>query len=208
LAYLPPPSSVTAYDDIAEWFDKTRTRELIEKPYLEALVQMLGRGASILDVGCGTGEPILRFLVERQFRVTGVDASAAMIAIAAGRFPEARLVAGDMRELALDETFDAAIMWHSLFHLRHDDQRTMFATLARLLNPGGVLMFTSGTEYGETWSENGGAMLYHASLELQEYRSLLDANGFKVVKLAVDDAACGGATVWIARREQGKPTRR
>jgi ubiquinone/menaquinone biosynthesis C-methylase UbiE len=204
LAYPPPPSSVTAYDAIAEWFDKTRTRELIEKPYLETLVQMLGRGASVLDAGCGTGEPILRFLVERQFRVTGVDASAAMIAIAAERFPEARLVAGDMRQLAPDETFDAAIMWHSLFHLRHDDQRAMFATLARLLKPGGVLMFTSGTEYGEAWSDNGGAMLYHASLELQEYRRLLEAIGFEVVKLAVDDAACGGATVWIARREQGK----
>jgi len=189
------------YEGIADWFDKTRTRELIEKPYLDLLVQMLERGASVLDVGCGTGEPILRFLVERQFRVTGVDASAAMISIAAGRFPEARLMVGDMRELALDETYDAAILWHSLFHLQHEDQRAMFATLARLLNPGGALMFTSGTEYGETWSDNGGAMLYHASLDLREYRSLLEANRFEVVKLAVDDAACGGATVWVARRQ-------
>jgi ubiquinone/menaquinone biosynthesis C-methylase UbiE len=193
---------MAAYDDIADWFDKTRTRELIEKPYLEALVQMLGRGASILDVGCGSGEPILRFFAERQFRVTGVDASAAMIAIARERFPEARLIVGDMRELALDETYDAAILWHSLFHLRHDDQRAMFGTLARLLNPSGVLMFTSGTEYGETWSDNGGVMLYHASLDQQEYRSLLEANGFEIMQLVVDDPACGGATVWIARREQ------
>ena len=199
MAYPPPPSNVSAYDGIAEWFDKTRTRELIEKPYLEALAQMLGRGASILDVGCGTGEPILRFFTERQFKVTGVDASAAMIAIARGRLPRARLVVGDMRELALDETFDAAILWHSLFHLRHDDQRAMFGMLARLLNPGGVLMFTSGTEFGETWSDNGGVMLYHASLDQQEYQSLLEANGFEVAQLTVDDPACGGATVWIAR---------
>ncbi|MGB9991810.1 class I SAM-dependent DNA methyltransferase [Massilia sp. SM-13] len=192
---------MAVYDGIADWFDRTRTRELIEKPYLDLLVQMLKRGASVLDVGCGTGEPILRFLVERQFRVTGVDASAAMISIAAGRFPEARLMVGDMRELALDETYDAAILWHSLFHLQHEDQRAMFAALARLLNPGGVLMFTSGSEYGETWSDNGGAMLYHAALDLREYRSLLEANRFEVVKLAVDDAACGGATVWIARRQ-------
>lgn len=191
---------MTVYDAIADWFDKSRTRELIEKPYLDLLVKMLERGASVLDVGCGTGEPILRFLVERQFQVTGVDASAAMIALAPGRFPEARLMVGDMRELALDESYDAAILWHSLFHLQPDDQRAMFATLARLLNPGGVLMFTSGIEFGETWSDNGGVMLYHASLDLQEYRSLLAANSFEVVQLAVDDAACGGATVWIARR--------
>lgn len=201
MAYPYPPSNATVYDGIADWFDKSRTRELIEKPYLDLLVQMLKPGASVLDVGCGTGEPILRFLVERQFQVTGVDASAAMIALAAGRFPETRLLVGDMRELGLDERYDAAILWHSLFHLPPDDQRTMFATLARLLNPGGVLMFTSGTEYGETWSDNGGVMLYHASLDLREYRSLLEANSFEVVKLAVDDAACGGATVWTARRK-------
>lgn len=192
---------MAAYDGIADWFDKTRTRALIEKPYLDTLTQMLGQGASVIDVGCGTGEPILRVLLGRQFRVTGVDASAAMIAIAGERFPQARLMVGDMRELALDQTFDAAVMWHSLFHLQHDDQRAMFATLARLLNPGGVLMFTSGTEYGEAWSDNGGAMLYHASLDVEEYRSLLEANRFELVKLAVDDAACGGATVWVARRE-------
>lgn len=192
---------MAVYDGIADWFDRTRTRALIEKPYLDMLVQMLGQGASVLDVGCGTGEPILRFLVERQFRVTGVDASAAMIDIATKRFPQARLMVGDMRELAIDERFDATIMWHSLFHLRHDDQRAMFATLARLLAPGGVLMFTSGTEYSETWSDNGGAMLYHASLGLEEYRRLLEANRFELVQLAVDDTACGGATVWIARRE-------
>ena len=71
---------VPAYNKIAGWFDRNRTRELIERPYLEALTRALEHDASILDLGCGTGEPILRFLVERGYRVTEVDASAAMIA--------------------------------------------------------------------------------------------------------------------------------
>ena len=192
-------NGVAAYDKIAGWFDSNRTRALIERPYLEALAQAVPPGASILDLGCGTGEPILRYLVERGHTVLGVDASAAMIDIASARSQGTRFVVGDMRQLALDETFDAVIAWHSLFHLPHADQRAMFRTFAQRLRPGGVLVFTSGSAEGETWSENGGEALYHASLGLADYRSLLETHGFQVLRLAVDDAACGGATVWIAR---------
>jgi len=188
-----------AYDNIATWFDQHRTRTLIEQPYLDALVQALAPGAAVLDLGCGTGEPILRYLLERGCAVTGVDASAAMIAIARTRFPGTRFLVSDMRTLALDQTFDAVIAWHSLFHLPHDDQRAMFATFARLLRPRGILMFTSGSEQGETWSDNGGALLYHASLDSAEYRRLLEEHGFQVMRHAADDAACGGATVWMAQ---------
>ncbi|MFC5477985.1 class I SAM-dependent methyltransferase [Massilia suwonensis] len=192
-----------SYDRIAAWFDDKRTRTLIEKPYLDYLTQALKPGAAILDLGCGTGEPILRYLLERQFDVTGVDASAAMIAIARQRFPDTRLLVGDMRALQPGQTFDAVIAWHSLFHLPYDDQRAMFAVFAQLLNPGGLLMFTSGSAYGEVWSDNGGEALYHASLDADEYRALLEGQGFRVIRHAADDAACGGATVWIAQYRTG-----
>lgn len=189
----------TAYNRIAGWFDRTRTRALIEQPYLDSLTRELKEGARILDLGCGTGEPLLRYLVERGYDVLGVDASVAMIEIARARFPATRFEVCDMRELNPGRRFNAVIAWHSLFHLAPGDQRTMFATLARYLHPGGLLMFTSGSEAGEVWSENGGEALYHASLAAAEYRSLLEAHGLHVLHHVMDDAACGGATIWIAQ---------
>ena len=188
-----------SYNRIAVWFDNNRTRTLIEKPYLDYLAQALSPGAAILDLGCGTGEPILRYLLERGFAVTGLDASAAMIDIARRRFPNTPFLTGDMRSVALDQTFDAVIVWHSLFHLPHADQWAMFPIFARLLNPGGLLMFTSGSAYAEVWSDNGGEALYHASLDAHEYRALLEEQGLRVIRHAADDPACGGATVWIAQ---------
>jgi len=188
------------YEKIAGWFDQTRTRALIELPYLDHLAGAVEQGACVLDLGCGTGEPILRWLLERGYEVVGVDASAAMIAIARTRFPAARLLVGDMRALPLQRSFDAIVAWHSLFHLPPDDQRAMFQTFARHLHPGGLLMFTSGSEAGEVWSENGGEALYHASLAEADYRSLLEAHGFQVLRHAADDPDCGGATLWIALR--------
>jgi cyclopropane fatty-acyl-phospholipid synthase-like methyltransferase len=193
-------SEVTpVYDRIAAWFDGARSRILIERPYLDALAGALAPGAAILDLGCGMGEPIMRYLVEKQFAVTGVDASAAMIDIARPRFPGTRLLVQDMRTLDLREAFSAVIAWHSFFHLPYEDQRAMFDVFAQHLEPGGLLMFTSGSEQGEVWSENGGEALYHASLDAAEYRRLLAAHGFEVLRHAANDAACGGATVWIAR---------
>jgi hypothetical protein len=44
-----------------------------------------------------------------------------------------------------------------------------------------------------------GEPLFHASLDRAEYRALLDANGFDMVSHMVEDPACGGRTVWLAR---------
>jgi hypothetical protein len=43
-----------------------------------------------------------------------------------------------------------------------------------------------------------GSLLYHASLDPEEYQTLLRANGFDVLALVVEDASCGNHTVWQA----------
>lgn len=78
----------------------------------------------------------------------------------------------------------------------------MFAVFRAHLNPGGILLFTSGKEQGETWSENGGVQLFHASLATADYQFLLEKHGFRVLMYKEDDAQCGGATVWMALLER------
>ena len=50
-------------------------------------------------------------------------------------------------------------------------------------------MFTSGPAYGEAIGEYEGEPLYRASLDSDEYRSLLDDDGFEVVSPVVEDAS-------------------
>ncbi|HEU0094953.1 MAG TPA: hypothetical protein VFQ52_00760, partial [Rhizomicrobium sp.] len=63
--------------------------------------------------------------------------------------------------------------------------------------------FTSGPRAGVVMGEFEGEPLYHASLGGEEYRSLLSQNGFDEVAHLPEDPACGGATVWLARRRKG-----
>ena len=62
------------------------------------------------------------------------------------------------------------------------------------------MLFTSGPDEGENWSDNGGYLLYHASLSPEEYKALLENNSFKIIAHNVQDPECGGATIWVAQK--------
>jgi len=87
------------YNKIATWFSENRNHQLIEKNYLDNLIDLLPANASILDLGCGTGNPILKYLVDQKLHVVGVDASIEMLNIARLNFPSVEFVLQDMRLL-------------------------------------------------------------------------------------------------------------
>lgn len=187
------------YDKIADWFAENRDKGLIEQSYLDEVITHLSDGSSVLDLGCGTGVPILGYFLSRQLNITGLDASSKILSIAKKNFPSTPFIQADMRELSLNKKFDAIIAWHSFFHLPAEDQPAMFGTFEQHLNPGGILLFTSGTIHGEAWGQIGGEDLFHGSLSTEEYQRLLTAYHFRLLKHQVNDAECGNATVWMVK---------
>ena len=117
---------IELYDRHARAWETQRGRELFERPWLDRFLALVPRGGSVLDLGCGSGEPIARTLIEAGYGVTGVDSSPAMIALCESRFPDARWLVADMRGLSLGQRFDGILAWDSFFHLRPGDQRAMF----------------------------------------------------------------------------------
>jgi predicted TPR repeat methyltransferase len=188
------------YEANAAAFDRDRGRQLMERGYLDDVLARLDpHNRHILDLGCGAGEPIARYLIDAGCRVTGVDASSAMIELSAARFPDMAWMVTDMRALSLGERFGAIVAWDSFFHLRAEDQRAMFPIFRDHVAPRGLLLFTSGPSHGEAIGDLYGQPLYHASLDAEEYRSLLAENGFEVLRHTVEDPECGRHTVWLAQ---------
>jgi SAM-dependent methyltransferase len=188
------------YEDNAAAWDGLRAPEaVLEQGWLERFAVGLPTGAEVLDIGCGSGQPIARWLIGRGFHLTGIDSSPSLIEICRGRFPQAAWHVADMRKLALGRRFDGLIAWHSFFHLEPGDQPRMFERFAGHSRRGAILMFTSGCSEGVRIGEWQGQPLYHASLDPQDYRRLLRDNGFELLEHRPRDPECGEATVWIAR---------
>ena len=156
--------------------------------------------ARVLDLGCGSGEPIAAYLVARGCELTGVDGARGMVEIFQRKLPGARAVVGDMRTLDLGETFDLVLAWNSFFHLELEAQWQAFDVFARHCKPGGDLLFTSGSRASEVWGVAGGAPVFHASASIDSYRTELASRGFEVRDVQVEDAECRGHTVWLARK--------
>ncbi|MBB5051383.1 SAM-dependent methyltransferase [Afipia massiliensis] len=191
------------YERHATAFDRDRGKRLVERAWFERFRQVMPEGADVLDLGCGSGEPVARYLIEAGHRVTGVDSSPTLIGLCRSRFPNETWIAGDMREVSLSRRFGGIVAWNSFFHLTPDDQRRMFKIFRDHAEPGAALMFTSGPGAGEAIGAYQGEALYHASLATAEYEVLLAAHGFSVVQHVVEDQECGGLTVWLTRMLPG-----
>jgi 2-polyprenyl-3-methyl-5-hydroxy-6-metoxy-1,4-benzoquinol methylase len=189
------------YERHADRFDRDRGNSLMERPYLDAVTSSLKPGAAILDLGCGSGEPMARHFIERGYEVTGIDAAPSMIAVCRQRFPSASWIEADMRTLVLGRRYDAIVAWDSVFHLDQDEQRAMFPVFRRHIAPGGMLLFTSGPKAGVEIGKMYGEELFHASLDPDEYRALLASTGLRVVCHMVQDPQCGMHTVWLAQAD-------
>ena len=102
---------------------------------------------SVLDLCCGTGI-LAGELITRGYRVVGVDASDAMLALARERLgPHVALSRMTLPELAGDDVFDAAVCTFDGFnYLTPDELRLTMAAVSLRLRPAGWLVFDLHTD--------------------------------------------------------------
>jgi SAM-dependent methyltransferase len=137
-----------AYDDVADAWGRAR-RSASPNPreveWLERFFAQLPDGARVLDLGCGSGAPILTKLVDHGYRVTGVDLSREQLLQARKRCPGVNLLQGDMATLELaPAAFDGVIAYDSLWHVPRTEHQHVFSSLGNWLVPGGAALLTLG----------------------------------------------------------------
>lgn len=188
------------YERHAHAFDYARRKAFTERHWLDRFLIGVAKGGHILDLGCGAGEPVARYLIDHGHQITGIDVSEKMIGLSRTRFGRHVWLKADMRKAALGRQFAGILAWDSLFHLDHASQAEMIEKIGRWLEPGGMFLFNSGPEHSTAIGEQFGEELYHASLDPLEYLRLLEAGGMTVVAHKPEDPATGGRTVWLARK--------
>ncbi|MBK5005949.1 class I SAM-dependent methyltransferase [Pseudomonas sp. S32] len=78
---------IDLYDRHASTWNTLRANHFIDRKWIERFASLLPSAANVLDLGCGSGQPVARYLVEIGASVVGVDASAHMLALCSAQLP-------------------------------------------------------------------------------------------------------------------------
>ena len=124
--------------------------------------------------------------------MTGIDISAAQIALAHEHVPEATLIHADMMTLSFPpNSFDAIVAFYSLFHLPREEQSEMIERITGWLKVGGWFLVNLHTKEGDNVRENWfnpGVTMFSSGLGLQGNRDMLKNNG-RGLKVVADEVA-------------------
>ncbi|MEM7111175.1 MAG: class I SAM-dependent methyltransferase [Chloroflexota bacterium] len=133
-----------------DWITQLKSNSQVYLTTIEPMIDWLcaGQSPTVLDAGCGHGEPALLFAT-RGCQVDAVDANAAVLEAALKLirqipFPgQVRLRRGDMAQLPdVDDTFD--LVWSSAALHHAVDKVAAVHELRRVLRPGGQLAIREG----------------------------------------------------------------
>ena len=104
-----------AWDNIAETYDDRQILPISDR--FKEFIRSLPTNGCILDLGCGTGIPYARFMVDNGFKVTGIDISEDMVRVASRNVPEAHFLQMSMTDISFKDEFDGAISSFSMLLL-------------------------------------------------------------------------------------------
>lgn len=97
----------------------------------------VGRETFVLDIGCGAGR-FCRIVADRGARVSGLDATPALVEIARERIPDGDFRIGDMEKLPWDDgSFDLVTGFNSFFIAA--DMVSALAEARRVARPGAAV---------------------------------------------------------------------
>ncbi|UUZ58756.1 class I SAM-dependent methyltransferase [Nocardioides sp. B-3] len=136
--------TVATYDtvaaDYAAHFPTTEPEDPLDLAMIDHFVARLGPAPSVLDAGCGTGR-ISRYLADRGCRVTGLDLSPGMVAVARRDHPDPAFAVGSIVDLPYgDASVDAALYWYSVIHSPDALLPRILTEAARVVRPGGHVL--------------------------------------------------------------------
>jgi 2-polyprenyl-3-methyl-5-hydroxy-6-metoxy-1,4-benzoquinol methylase len=156
----------------------------------------LPTGASVLDLGCGSGVPISEALIDEGCEVYGIDAAPSLVAALRRRFPQVRVACEPVEESGFfGRKYDGIVAVGLLFLLQPDVQQAVIRRVSAALEPGGRFLFTAPVQATEWTDLMTGCR--SVSLGDEAYRRVLADADMKVVGEYTDE---GGNHYYDAAR--------
>jgi cyclopropane fatty-acyl-phospholipid synthase-like methyltransferase len=143
------------YDEIGERYHAWSHASEVRLGFVQRVLDRLPGGSTVVDLGCGPGDPATRMISERH-HVIGVDLSTGQLSIARRLAPRAALVQADLADLALlPSSVDAVVSFYALGHLPSEAHVPLIERIGSWLRPGGLFLTSAplgaGDDVDEQW---------------------------------------------------------
>jgi SAM-dependent methyltransferase len=176
-----------AWDNLAKKYDD-RSGSPISDIFIKFTGKLPEKGR-VLDLGCGTGLPYARYLVEKGFEVVGVDLSEEMVKAASKNVPEATFVQLSMNEITYRDKFDGVVSSFSMLLLPPDLFRETASRIHSALVEGGYLYLSLNEPAGvsddpdsEVFVNIMGEDMYSRAYTVDEVEGYFKPLGFSLVE--------------------------
>lgn len=179
------------FDRCAPWWDDDMIRN---EPIIAKILDNVGirPGVDVLDVACGTGVLFPDYLQRGAASVTAIDISPEMVKIAAAKFPQVKVICGDVEEVCFERQFDCVMVYNAFPHF--PDPEKLIGVLAGLVKTGGRLCVAHSMSRAALTKHHERASKVSIELLHEQELAALFARYFTVDVVISDDAmyqVCG-----------------
>jgi ubiquinone/menaquinone biosynthesis C-methylase UbiE len=193
------------YDQVAAQYARLEDGDSWPRTrWLEKVLRDLPPGSSVLDLGCGSGDPA-GILIAQQHRLTGVDLSREQIKRARRNVPSGTFLHADAASVHFpDASFDAVVSFYTLEHVPRAEHASLFGSIHRWLRPGGLLLLS--LEEGESEGLVGewlGVPMFFSCFDPETMVQMIRVAGFEILETAVETQIEQGTEIpffWVLAR--------
>lgn len=205
----------STYDALAPRYDawSSAQRPDVREAWVRKVGVSVEPGARVVELGCGTGVPVGRWLASR-YDYTGVDASPGMLAQARRQVADGAFVHADMETVTFESgALGAVVAFSSIIHVPREHHAALFGAISTWLRPGGVFAASLHSrddpdDFDPDWL--GGGPMRWTGFDRETNVTLLDRAALEIVESEVveqvEPDGCVIHPFWlIARRTLHSP---
>jgi len=189
------------YNKIASQYSNQR-HLYPNKSLLLRFMKHVPENSKILDLGCGSGIAISKFLSNNGFNVTGIDFSDAMLKLARKNVPRAKFIRMDMTKMEFKEnSFDGAVSFYAIIHVPRQKHSGIYKRLHRILRHNAVMLVNAGghKQWEQIADDYMGVPMFWSFYSPKKTLDIIKSAGFSI--LWSKNLKLGGETqFWVLAR--------
>lgn len=161
--------------------------------FLKPLAERLIAGATVLDVGCGSGRDLL-WMKNKGFKVIGLDRVSGLVKLARQN-AKCEVIEGDFATYDFSAiSADAIMLIGALVHIPYERFSEIFQKIIRSLSDFGKILITLKEGTGARTDEEGRTFYLWQD---QQARVVFDSHGYSVCDFSRSSSKTGSGEIWL-----------